>query len=227
MIYVTGDTHIPMDIHKLDVDCFPEQLEMTKSDYIIICGDFGGVWNGSRKELDWREWLDSRNFTTLFVDGNHENFELLNSYPIEEWNGGKIHRISSSIIHLMRAQVFNLQGLSFFTMGGGYSIDRQYRLPGYSWWPEEMPSAQEYEEAWINLEKRCFSVDYIISHAAPECFMSLVPIRYSEEKELNCFLEDVKSKTCYRHWFFGHLHKDRTLDDKHTALYMNTICIQS
>jgi hypothetical protein len=30
------------------------------------------------------------------------------TYPIEEWNGGKIQRIRPSVIHLMRGQVFEL-----------------------------------------------------------------------------------------------------------------------
>ncbi len=42
MIYVTGDTHIPIDIGKLSEDRFAEQCCMTKDDYLIICGDFGG-----------------------------------------------------------------------------------------------------------------------------------------------------------------------------------------
>ena len=50
MIYITGDTHIPVDIGKLSVKRFPEQKEMTKRDYVIICGDFGGVWDGSNEE---------------------------------------------------------------------------------------------------------------------------------------------------------------------------------
>ena len=50
MIYITGDTHIPVDIQKLSTKRFPEQKEMTKSDYVIICGDFGGVWDGSNEE---------------------------------------------------------------------------------------------------------------------------------------------------------------------------------
>lgn len=37
----------------------------------------------------WRSWLNDRPFTTLFVDGNHENFDLLNAYPVENWHGGK------------------------------------------------------------------------------------------------------------------------------------------
>lgn len=39
--------------------------------------------------------------TVLFIDGNHENFEQLNSYPLDVWNGGKVHSIDSNLIHLM------------------------------------------------------------------------------------------------------------------------------
>ena len=39
MVFVTGDTHGDW-INRLNVDSFPEQKEMTKDDYVIICGDF-------------------------------------------------------------------------------------------------------------------------------------------------------------------------------------------
>lgn len=43
MIYITGDTHIPIDIGKLSTSRFPKQKSLTKDDYVIVCGDFGGV----------------------------------------------------------------------------------------------------------------------------------------------------------------------------------------
>ena len=49
MIYITGDTHIPIDIKKLNTKNFSEQKTLTKEDYVIICGDFGGVWNGKNE----------------------------------------------------------------------------------------------------------------------------------------------------------------------------------
>lgn len=63
---------------------------MTKDDYVIICGDFGGIWNyitESMYEQQWLNWLDSKSFTTLFADENHENFEKLYRYPVDEWHG--------------------------------------------------------------------------------------------------------------------------------------------
>ena len=104
MIYLTGDTHIPVDIQKLSAKRFPQQKEMTKKDYVIICGDFGGVWDGSNEEKYWIKWLKNKNFTTLFIDGNHENFDMLYSFPIVELCGGTAHKIDNGIYHLIRGE---------------------------------------------------------------------------------------------------------------------------
>ena len=110
MIYITGDCH--QDFERFNIDVFPEQKEMTKDDCVIICGDFGGVWNRneeSSREAKLMDWLENRPFTTLFVDGNHENFDRLYAYPVEKWHGGKVHKIRPSVIHLMRGQIFELE----------------------------------------------------------------------------------------------------------------------
>lgn len=100
-MFVTGDLHGYEDISKLNSKRFPANKHLTKEDYVIVAGDFGLVWNHQQDELYWRKWLARKNFTTLFIDGNHENFDLLNSYPVEDWNGGKIHKINDSILHLI------------------------------------------------------------------------------------------------------------------------------
>lgn len=121
MIYITGDTHCPFDISKFKPHYFPEGQTLTKEDYVIICGDFGAVWDEMLPDLFWRDWSDSQPWTTLFVDGNHENFELLDDYPVSSWHGRKVHFIKESVIHLMRGQIYTIDGLTFFTFGGGYS----------------------------------------------------------------------------------------------------------
>ena len=168
MIFITGDSHA--DFKKFSKNSFPEQLEMTKDDYVIICGDFGGVWDKdveSKRETWWLDWLEEKPFTTLFVDGNHENFDRLYAYPEEEWNGGKVHKIRPSVIHLMRGQVFTLEGKKFFTFGGAQSHDisggilelddpdfqekrkrldedwMPYRINHLSWWKLELPTQEE------------------------------------------------------------------------------------
>lgn len=97
MLYVTGDTHGALDIRKLNTSNFPEQRSMTKEDYVAIMGDFGLVWDDGKEDLYWRKWLAGKNFTTLFIDGNHENFDLLKRYEVVEWHGGKVQFINDSI----------------------------------------------------------------------------------------------------------------------------------
>ena len=91
---------------------------MTKRDIVICAGDFGGVWFGDGRDEAALDWLESLPFTLAFVCGNHENYDALERYPVKDWHGGKVHRIRSHVLHLMRGQVFELEGYHFFTMGG-------------------------------------------------------------------------------------------------------------
>lgn len=78
MIYITGDIHGSPE--RLGVHSFYEQKEMTRDDVVIICGDFGIVWEESGEsasERYWLKWLEDKPFTTVFVCGNHENFDRL------------------------------------------------------------------------------------------------------------------------------------------------------
>ena len=43
MIYITGDCH--RNFERFNTRNYPEQKEMSKEDYVIICGDFGGIWD--------------------------------------------------------------------------------------------------------------------------------------------------------------------------------------
>ena len=62
----------------------------------------------------------------MFVDGNHENYtRLYNDYPVEEWNGGKVHRIRDSVIHLMRGEIYDIDNKKIFVFGGAFSHDIQ------------------------------------------------------------------------------------------------------
>ena len=119
-IWITGDIH--GNPNRFSIDSFPEQKEMTKKDFVICLGDFGLVWNyrgESKTERFWLDWLNHKAFTTLFIDGNHDNFDRLDSYPVEEWHGGKVHFIRPSVIHLMRGQIFNLENTIFFCIWRG------------------------------------------------------------------------------------------------------------
>ena len=219
--FVAADVHRMLDIDRINIYNFPEQTELTKDDYLIIAGDFGCVW-GQDKRMDSLliKDHDRRCFTTLFVDGNHENHDLLDSYPVEIWNGGKIHRLSASVIHLMRGQVYSIGGHTFFTMGGAESTDKMYRQPGVSWWEREMPSDDEYAEALKNLEAVNFKVDYVITHCAPEEYLETVTSFWyygPKNNRLTSFLSQLitKHNISFKEWYFGHYHLDMIHDHIH------------
>ena len=248
MIFVTGDTH--GDFSRFRSNIFTEQRMLTKDDYVIICGDFG-IWDNSKTENHWLDWLADRTFTTLFVTGNHSNYDLLSKLPVTEWNGGKVQFIRESVIHLMRAQIYNISGKSFFTMGGASShdiddgilepdqpdfqkrikqFDKQramYRINHISWWKEELPNDYEYEEALKNLDNHKWKVDYIISHCSPSSIMDLLGYGHYSYDRLTDFFETIKERCEFEYWFFGHYHDNRIFMNKYILLYKQIVRIDS
>lgn len=218
MIHFIGDTHGYLEISKL------EFTPAKEGDYVIVLGDFGLLWTkpnekGYKQDLWWLKWLQNKPFTTLFVDGNHENFNLLNSYPVEEWNGGKVHRINDKVIHLMRGQVFTIDGKTIFTMGGASSTDQAYREEDISWWKEELPTQEEYDEALANLDKCDWKVDYVCTHCAPNRILKQIGY-WMKKDRLTCFLDTLVDDLDFECWFFGHYHIDNSWYDEKKNLYL-------
>lgn len=86
MIFVTGDLHGEkeqiQEYIKVLSDC-------TKDDILIVAGDFGIPWYSRALDMHYKDdklldLLRNAPFTTCFVDGNHENFDLLYSNPVIE-----------------------------------------------------------------------------------------------------------------------------------------------
>lgn len=230
MIYVTGDIHADIDIGKLSSKNFPEGKNLTKKDYVIICGDFGLVWNESSREMYWRQWLNDKPWTTLWCDGNHENYDLLydsHKYPVSKWNGGKAQFITPDIIHLMRGQVFTLDGYKFFVMGGASSHDREHRIEGRSWWPQELPSDSEYSEGIENIVKNDYKVDFVITHCASDFTTGQICPWYVHDKLTNFLEVIVEGNLEYKHWFMGHYHINKQMDLKHTVLYDKIVKLEN
>ena len=250
MIWITGDCHADFS-RFLEPDIFPEQKDMTKDDYVIITGDFGGVWaqEETKEEKRVLDQLNNLPFTLLFVCGNHENFDRLYQYPVEEWHGGKVHKIRDSVLHLMRGQVFEICGKKIFTFGGASSHDIQdgilepddpclqdkimelnkrfacFRINHYSWWEKELPSDEEMKEGFINLDKHNNQVDFIISHCCPTSTQLLLSHGFYKTDVLTDYLEKVRNQCNYRYWFFGHYHVNQNVTPKDICLYEQIIRI--
>ena len=218
MLYITGDTHGNFDrILKWSDTAKPNK----DKDFLFILGDFGYIWDNKRTpfEKDHLDFISCLPFTTLFIDGNHENHERLNSMRVVNFSGGKAHKVYDSIYHLMRGQVYEIAGKRIFTFGGASSIDKHLRTEGVSWWKEEEFNYCEANTAYENLNKIGWEVDYVLTHSAPfsirdKLFESNKPS--STERMLEAMLRNIK----FKRWYFGHYHIDKKMDN-FTAMYEN------
>ncbi len=219
MIWLCGDTHGRTDIFK--VRKFFQYTYATKDDYLIILGDVAVCWMGEVGDERTMDMLSELPCTVLWLDGNHENFDKISTYPVSEWKGGKVHFIREDIIHLMRGQIYEIEGKTFFTFGGGYSIDKPWRTPRVSWWEQEMPSQEEYEEGRRNLELAGNKVDYVLTHTCPRHIAPLLVERVMPgEEQLQDYLEEISRSLDYQKWYFGHWHVDWK-DGKFVALWQD------
>jgi predicted phosphodiesterase len=216
MIYITGDTHAEFKRFSKKV------FDATENDYVIICGDFGGVWDESSYQKYWLDWLGAKPWTTLFVDGNHENYDLLASYPVSQWHGGKVHYIRPNVIHLMRGQVFTIDGLKIFTMGGGESPDLEYRLEETSWYKYEIPSKAELLEGANNLENVDCKVNVIITHEPSSIIKDFLKLGNNEPihvTTLNAYFDELSKCSTFNRWFFGSLHLDKYISNSYIGVH--------
>lgn len=216
MIYVTGDTH---GFLNKTLDRFAA-AGVKEGDTVIICGDFGFVMSKESEYMIELDRLAKEKYTILFIDGNHENFDMLEEYPIVEYCGGKAHKIADNIYHLMRGQIFEIAGKRWFTFGGAYSIDKIMRTEGYSWWKQEIPVKDDYDEARRNLEMANYQVDYVATHTVPDSIihrMGKVPEVH--DKELTGYFEWLYRELDFKKWFAGHWHINREFEDKLEILF--------
>lgn len=220
MIYVTGDIH--GELYRFCDECMPGESSWTNEDKLIVCGDFGFVWynendyTGKRVENDKLDNLALRPYQILFADGNHENFNEIYKFPVVEIYGGKAHQIRDNIYHLIRGEIYDIEGKSIFVMGGAYSIDKYMRQKDVSWWEQENPNDAEYKNAIANIEKSNFKVDYIISHTAPSEIIRIMGYHPdTNDAELTGFFDWVMYETDFKRWYFGHWHTDKPFELKY------------
>lgn len=227
-VYITGDIHgEPNRFSQKNLK--KNGLEIGGSDTVIVCGDFGLPWkvkdengNYSGEDKYWIDWLSSKPFTIVFCDGNHENHDLLEKLPTRKWNGGRVGQLTDNILHLKRGEIFSIEGNRYFAFGGAESIDKHLRKQGESWWPQEIPTKDEFMYAASNLLWLDNRVDYVISHAPPIHIPGYDVPHDPVTNMLNVLYDNVTAKE----WFFGHLHLDRYYyEHKMRAMYQTIVKI--
>src|SRR4030042_214086 len=235
-IYITGDIHGHEDIKKMGYKKFPEGRELTKNDVLIITGDFGLLWYDPphRSELWWLQWLSDRPWITLFLDGNHDNHDMLSKLPVEEKFGGKVGKVNDNIFHLKRGEIYLINGKKIFIFGGAKTTDMVSkvlkgnrfkeirRVEGKDWWPGEIANDDEKRNAWENLEKNDNKVDIIITHTLPSNIIGLYEQFYGLtgriDDPVSIFLESICKKVKFDKYYCGYFHDDTSIDN-YTVLF--------
>lgn len=225
-IFITGDTHGGYKSGSTKLKEFATKHRFSKDDYLIIAGDFGFIWEdtASQNEAEWLEWFDKQKFTTLFVDGNHENFNRLNSYKLSHLFGGAVHKISQKVIHLLRGEIYEINNFRIFTIGGALSIDKDRRTKNVSWWSDEGITQNQIHNAWENLRRFQYEVDIVISHTCPRKIAKKLFNGHNVAKieDINMdILQGISEYIKFKKWYFGHFHRNIKINNKFTCLYEN------
>ncbi len=217
MVYVTGDIH--GDIDRL---FDREWRKLKKGDTLIVCGDFGFLWDGSKDERDVIKYLSTRKYTVAFVDGTHDNYDRIYAHRQTVWKGGLVHRIGEHLYHLERGQIFTIEDKRIFTFGGGESRDKDMRVEKGNWWRNELPTPGEMADGAKALDEAGRHIDYIITHEPPGSVKTAMLFRGGESEsvnKLNGYFDRISRLCTFRHWYFGSLHEDRMITPTHSCVF--------
>lgn len=132
----------------------------TKADVIIQVGDMGYGWNPDYlPALD--VILEAHGATVLWLDGNHENFDALEDANVFGVRGAKV-QTSERTWYLPRGYTWEWHGVRCMALGGAYSVDKPYRTPHRSWWPQEEITDADTLHALEQLEDE--PIDVLFAH---------------------------------------------------------------
>ena len=182
---IIGDTH-GYHLPYRDAVEAAKQLDL---DAVFQVGDFG-YWPEQRPEM-----LVPPELPVYWIDGNHERLDLLQAFtePINE--------IAANLYYIPRGVLHTISGCKTLFVGGGYSIDKPLRTPGFDWFPEETLSPAELDRAMAHED-----VDVIIAHDCPNTAPVVVD-EYPASAHHRGMLQQIHSKYRSQFWFFGHYHK--------------------
>lgn len=126
-------------------------------DTILQLGDFG-YWIDDPQTEEYLAVVDARleaaGIRLFWIDGNHEDHTR-----VAEWEDTSRH---CNIRYLPRGFRWQWWGKTWMSVGGAMSVDKHFRIEGESWWPGEVLTEADVEEA-----ARDGDVDVIVSHDCP------------------------------------------------------------
>lgn len=131
------------------------------ADVLIPLGDLG-VWPDpyGQRFLDLlSEHAQDVGIPVLFTEGNHEDFDFLEQFPI---GADGLRQLRPWVWHLPRGFRWTWGGLTFAALGGATCLNRPDLTPGFDWFPAE-------EITWAQAENMIAggSVDVLVTHDCP------------------------------------------------------------
>ena len=185
--------------------------------YQIILGDGAFMWPGNEKTDKFNyQNLALRPFPILCVFGNHEPiYGMKYKTEVDIDIGETVYQIWDKpfIAYLKRGKVYTIDGFKILVLGGASSIDKNRRVPGLSWWPEENWSENEKREVFELLRTE-YSFDCVLSHTGPDHVNHLL-FEYRGSGHSNKFRDEVAllndeihKRTKFKEWWCGHWHRD-------------------
>ena len=218
MVYVTGDMHgDPTRLHDRAL------RRLKKGDTLLVCGDFGYIWKGDEAERRLLKKWGKRKYTVAFLDGAHENFDRLDAFPVSDWNGGRVQVIGGNLLHLLRGEVYTLEGKTYFVLGGSEEPEREMRQSANTWFEREMPTEQELRHAIERLTAHGGRVNYMITHEPSAKVGGQLITRTRELNGVHLFLSLLEETVQFDHWYFGALHMDKPVSRRHTAVFRRVL----
>ena len=155
-IYVIGDIHGDFNIIDARFDVESQSLKKCKDDILFVAGDAGFInsFEDENSKSNRIKHLNSLPYTIIVVLGNHENYDIIESLPETTIFEGKCYKEDGvDVYYAKNGQIFNIDGIKFFTFNGGLSIDKERRLKHEAefkkkfWWPQEIKT-EDFAEAY-------------------------------------------------------------------------------
>ena len=236
-IFVTGDIHGSAGVYRFTHSGIFVGGKPNKGDVVLVAGDWSMPFIDPKIDDEALDKFAAFPWIFAFIDGNHENFPRLYSYPEEEHFGGPVGVLRANIFHLKRrGHVYNINGKSFWCFGGACSHDKIGRVKGVSWWPEEEPTDTEKEYGIAQLAKYGH-VDYMLTHDCPFSLCEMNPRLFKSHTVIpsnsNLYLDAAAKAGRADLWIFGHHHIDMDIQDadpypnrKFKAVYREIIRLQ-
>lgn len=225
-ILLVGDTHGDMESLWIAIHV-AKKFECTE---IIVLGDFGVFWDGTwdKKVFKLLKLLRANNLSLKWIDGNHENFHMLEGYGIFDPQVEELAPVSSDVkgksdrfCYIPRGTLLTRgpHETPILCIGGAYSVDKKYRREHVSWWPQEevtmhdLGNALSHESAQVvlshDLPDTGFRAAMRLGATNEDDFEHLLyknDAAFPEAKRNRGMLEFVLDKYIPALWVHGHYH---------------------